>query len=219
MPRELTVGDVARRSGVAVSALHFYETKGLIASYRTAGKRMVADATLHPVSLATIGRFVPKADLRGGVTGRIHAEGSGGAVRLTGTLRSTTGGGAIDGTGFVQRAGGRTRYDVAVALDALDARAFSRRAPSTRLTGRIVARGVGTAPASANAVFSVDLTRARYDSFRVDHLRTRGAIAGGVLRLDTLDVMANAVRAHASGTLGLVRGREGALGFVADVDY
>lgn len=39
MARELTVGDVAKRSGVAVSALHFYETKGLIRSYRTAGNQ------------------------------------------------------------------------------------------------------------------------------------------------------------------------------------
>ena len=37
--RMLTVGEVARRSGVAVSALHFYETKGLIASVRTAGNQ------------------------------------------------------------------------------------------------------------------------------------------------------------------------------------
>lgn len=37
--RMLTVGEVARRSGVAVSALHFYETKGLIASTRTAGNQ------------------------------------------------------------------------------------------------------------------------------------------------------------------------------------
>lgn len=35
----LTVGDVARRSGVAVSALHFYERKGLITSHRTAGNQ------------------------------------------------------------------------------------------------------------------------------------------------------------------------------------
>lgn len=32
--RELSVGEVAARSGVAVSALHFYEAKGLIASRR-----------------------------------------------------------------------------------------------------------------------------------------------------------------------------------------
>ncbi len=39
MPRELTVGEVTKRSGVAASALHFYEAKGLIASYRTAGNQ------------------------------------------------------------------------------------------------------------------------------------------------------------------------------------
>ena len=37
--RELSVGEVARRSGIAVSALHFYERKGLIQSQRTAGNQ------------------------------------------------------------------------------------------------------------------------------------------------------------------------------------
>ncbi|MFC4059623.1 redox-sensitive transcriptional activator SoxR [Planomonospora corallina] len=36
---ELTVGQLAARSGVAVSALHFYEAKGLIRSRRTAGNQ------------------------------------------------------------------------------------------------------------------------------------------------------------------------------------
>lgn len=35
----LTPGDVARRSGVAVSALHFYESKGLIKSTRNSGNQ------------------------------------------------------------------------------------------------------------------------------------------------------------------------------------
>ncbi|GIG89109.1 redox-sensitive transcriptional activator SoxR [Plantactinospora endophytica] len=35
----LTVGQLAERSGVAVSALHFYETKGLITSTRTSGNQ------------------------------------------------------------------------------------------------------------------------------------------------------------------------------------
>jgi len=39
MSRELTVGEVAERSGLAVSALHFYEKKGLIRSHRTAGNQ------------------------------------------------------------------------------------------------------------------------------------------------------------------------------------
>ncbi len=37
--RELSVGQLAARSGVAVSALHFYESKGLIASRRTGGNQ------------------------------------------------------------------------------------------------------------------------------------------------------------------------------------
>lgn len=37
--KELTVGQVAARSGVAVTALHFYETKGLIKSNRNAGNQ------------------------------------------------------------------------------------------------------------------------------------------------------------------------------------
>ncbi|MGA3149790.1 MAG: redox-sensitive transcriptional activator SoxR, partial [Acidimicrobiales bacterium] len=36
---ELTVGQVASRSGVTVSALHFYEAEGLIQSTRTAGNQ------------------------------------------------------------------------------------------------------------------------------------------------------------------------------------
>ncbi|GHA79193.1 redox-sensitive transcriptional activator SoxR [Streptomyces termitum] len=36
---ELTVGQLSARSGAAVSALHFYETKGLISSTRTPGNQ------------------------------------------------------------------------------------------------------------------------------------------------------------------------------------
>lgn len=36
---ELTPGDMSQRSGVAVSALHFYEREGLITSRRTSGNQ------------------------------------------------------------------------------------------------------------------------------------------------------------------------------------
>lgn len=39
MAVELSVGEVAQRAGVAVSALHFYERKGLIRSHRTGGNQ------------------------------------------------------------------------------------------------------------------------------------------------------------------------------------
>lgn len=39
IPLELTVGQVAKRSGVAVSTLHYYESEGLIGSWRNQGNQ------------------------------------------------------------------------------------------------------------------------------------------------------------------------------------
>ena len=59
MARELTVGEVARRAGVAVSALHFYETKGLIRSQRTAGnQRRYSGDVLRRVAVIKVAQEV-----------------------------------------------------------------------------------------------------------------------------------------------------------------
>ncbi|MFJ2492195.1 redox-sensitive transcriptional activator SoxR [Pseudomonas iridis] len=53
--KPLTVGEVAARSGVAVTALHFYESKGLIRSQRNAGnQRRYARAVLRRVALIKV---------------------------------------------------------------------------------------------------------------------------------------------------------------------
>ncbi len=39
MAKDFSVGEIAARSGVSVSALHFYERKGLIRSHRTSGNQ------------------------------------------------------------------------------------------------------------------------------------------------------------------------------------
>ncbi len=187
-------------------------------SYRPASKRIVAEAQLRPLSLATAGRFAPAAQLRGSVTGRVRAAGTTKALRFQGVLRSTAGGGAIDARGSVAVAGSRSRYDVSAALDALDARAFSRRAPSTRLTGTVTARGRGLAPATADAVVSADLVRSRYDTLAVQQLTARLAASGGLLRVDTLALLASGARASAVGSVGLVSSRSGTLRFAAVVD-
>jgi MerR family redox-sensitive transcriptional activator SoxR len=57
MPSELTIGEVASRSGVAPSALRFYEEEGLIASRRTTGnQRRYERAVLRRVALIQAGR-------------------------------------------------------------------------------------------------------------------------------------------------------------------
>jgi MerR family transcriptional regulator, redox-sensitive transcriptional activator SoxR len=53
--RELSVGEVAARSGVAVSTLHFYESKGLIKSWRNRGnQRRYARDVLRRVALIKV---------------------------------------------------------------------------------------------------------------------------------------------------------------------
>src|SRR3954447_8850816 len=56
---ELTVGQLAARSGVAVSALHFYEAKGLITSRRTAGnQRRFSRDTLRRIAFIRVSQRV-----------------------------------------------------------------------------------------------------------------------------------------------------------------
>lgn len=53
----LTVGEVAERTGVAVSALHFYERQGLITSTRTTGgQRRYARHVIRRVSVIQVAK-------------------------------------------------------------------------------------------------------------------------------------------------------------------
>jgi len=55
----LSVGEVARRSGVPVSTLHFYEAKGLISSHRTQGnQRRYARDVLRRVAFIRVAQRV-----------------------------------------------------------------------------------------------------------------------------------------------------------------
>lgn len=66
MAATLSVGEVAQRSGVAVSTLHFYESKGLIASERTeSNHRRYPRAVLRRVAFIRVAQRVgiPLADI------------------------------------------------------------------------------------------------------------------------------------------------------------
>ncbi|GAA5443464.1 redox-sensitive transcriptional activator SoxR [Microbulbifer sp. NBRC 101763] len=65
--RELTVGEVAERCDVAVSALHFYESKGLISSWRTSGnQRRYSRDVLRRVAIIKVAQStgIPLAEIR-----------------------------------------------------------------------------------------------------------------------------------------------------------
>ena len=65
--RELSVGEVAERSGVAVSTLHFYETKGLIRSERNRGnQRRYKRSVLRRVAVIKVAQRtgIPLSDIK-----------------------------------------------------------------------------------------------------------------------------------------------------------
>lgn len=66
--RMLSVGEVAERSGVAVSTLHFYESRGLISSIRTAGnQRRYTPGVLRYIAIIKIAQRagIPLDEIQG----------------------------------------------------------------------------------------------------------------------------------------------------------
>ena len=67
MDDELTIGELSDRSGVAHSALRFYEAQGLLRAHRTSGNQRRYDrATLRTVALIQAGRAagIPLEEIR-----------------------------------------------------------------------------------------------------------------------------------------------------------
>lgn len=65
--RELTVGEMAARSGVAVSTLHFYEAQGLIQSMRSRGnQRRYSREVLRRIAIIKVAQRtgIPLASIR-----------------------------------------------------------------------------------------------------------------------------------------------------------
>jgi MerR family transcriptional regulator, redox-sensitive transcriptional activator SoxR len=65
--KALSVGEVAARSGVAVSTLHFYEAEGLIKSWRNSGnQRRYAREVLRRVAVIKVAQRtgIPLAEIR-----------------------------------------------------------------------------------------------------------------------------------------------------------
>lgn len=67
LPAQLTVGEVAERSGVAVSTLHYYEAQGLIHSWRNRGnQRRYPREVLRRVAVIKVAQRtgIPLAEIR-----------------------------------------------------------------------------------------------------------------------------------------------------------
>ena len=175
------------------------------------------DARLHPLSMITVGRFLPGAGLRGSASG---------PIRLTGTTRNLAirtnlafpDGGTASLTGTLDLASKETGYDVSFNTEMFNANAILAKAPRTSLTINGTAVGRGTNPATMNARVAADIKASSWDTLSVDSAKVRLTAANGFARIDTLAVGIPEGFASAQGTFGLRPGTTGELKYHVAID-
>ena len=174
------------------------------------------DATARPLSLVEVGRFAPAMGLRGYVSGPVRATGTMNQLALRADLRLPDGG-ALEAHGTVALGGAQKRYDLATAMRVVNLNTVLAKAPRTSLTLRASARGAGTGLATMQGTIAADLATSSWDSVGVDSGTVRVRLANGLATIDRLHVSGAKTEISATGTFGLVAGREGELSYHADI--
>jgi translocation and assembly module TamB len=185
--------------------------------FRLTGARWFdVDARLHPLSLATAGRFAPDAGLRGSASGPIRLTGTLGDLRIATNL-TFAGGGSLAARGRLDLQG-QIGYDIAATTGALNLSAVLADAPVTSFNGAITARGFGTDPATMRAAIAADLVSSRLRDYGVDSATLRVSIANGLLSVARAHAVGYGAVADVRGSFGLARGRSGELAYTLSVD-
>lgn len=208
------------RSGVRGAAPRGASAHETAAATRFRPDRMNVTATLTPIDLAVLGRFMPSAKLAG------HAAGD---VRITGEMRDLVVHarlgvvGAPDSAGLtvdghVDLASSTIGYDLAATTHLFDAHSVSLVAPHTALTATASARGHGTTAETMSAEFAADIHASVFDSVDVDSAHLRATIGDGQVHVDSAHVRALATTADVAGAFGLTAGQSGALTYRVTAD-
>jgi len=188
------------------------------AAFRTRGVGWVdIDARMHPLSLATVGRFVPQIGLRGSANGPVRLRGSLNDLAINSALTFPDGG-FLDLRGTVDLASRVKGYALDIRTRLVNANAIIAKAPKTSITAVASARGRGFDPATMQAQLVADVSASSYDTVAIDRANVRVAIASGLARFDTLAVELPEGIIEAKGSFGLAPGRSGTLAYHIAID-
>jgi translocation and assembly module TamB len=177
---------------------------------------MDIDLRARPLSLVTVGRFVPALGLRGSAAGPIRARGSLNDLAVRADLRLPDGGALVaDARLDVQ---GTPSYDAQATLTVFNLQAVATALPRTSLTGVARIRGAGSDPRTMRATIAADLRGSSFDSVAFDSARVRVAIADGVATVQPAVVHTSFAHADIRGNFGLVADRTGELSYRVTVD-
>jgi len=175
------------------------------------------DARMHPLALATLGRFMPSVGLRGTASGPVRLTGSLNNLAINSQLTFPDGG-FLDLRGTMDLASREKGYNLEFNTRLFNASAVIAKAPETSITAVGSARGRGFDPATMQAQLVADVAASSVDTVSVDRANVRVAIADGIARFDTLAVELPQGIVEAKGTFGLAPGRDGTLSYHVAID-
>jgi len=175
------------------------------------------DARMHPLALATLGRYMPSVGLRGSASGPLRLKGYQDNLAIN-TQLTFPDGGFLDLRGTMDLASKQTGYDLQFNTRQFNANAISAKAPLTALTAVGSARGRGFDPATMQAQLVADVASSTIDTVSVDSANVRVTIANGLARVDTLAVGLPQGIVEAKGTFGMAPGHDGTLSYHIAVD-
>ena len=181
------------------------------------GQYFDVDARVHPLALATAGRFAPALGLRGYASGPVRLVGSLNNFRVNSELTFSDGG-YLDLVGTLALAGRSKTYDLDLRSRLFNANEIVGVAPRTSITAVAHAKGRGTDLATMNATITADVAASSFDTVSIDKANVRVAIANGLARFDTLAVQVPQGIVEAKGSFGLVPGRSGQLTYHVAID-
>ena len=175
------------------------------------------DARMHPLALATLGRFMPSVGLRGTASGPVRLKGNQNNLAIN-TQLTFPDGGFLDLRGTMDLASRETGYNLEFNARDFNASTAIAKAPVTSINAVGSARGRGTDPATMQAQIVADVAASSVDTVSVDSANVRVAIANGIARFDTLAVGLPQGIVEAKGTIGLAPGHDGTMSYHIAID-
>ena len=175
------------------------------------------DARMHPLALATLGRFMPTVGLRGVASGPLKVRGNTNNLALN-TQLTFADGGYLDLRGTMDLYSRQTGYNLSFDARGFNANYVVARFPQTRLTAAGTFRGRGFDPATMQSQLVATVAPSTIDTIRVDRANVNVTMANGLARFDTLAVDLPQGIVEAKGTFGLATNRTGTLSYHVAVD-
>ncbi|MDQ6770192.1 MAG: translocation/assembly module TamB domain-containing protein, partial [Gemmatimonadota bacterium] len=175
------------------------------------------DARMHPLSLTTLGQFMPSVGLRGSASGPLRLKGPINDLAIN-TQLTFRDGGFLDLRGTMDLASKTTGYNLDFVTRLFNANTVIAKAPQTSLTAVGSARGRGFDPATMQAQLTASMSGSTIDTVSIDRANVELAATNGMARVDTLALELPQGIVEANGTFGLAPGRTGTLSYHVAID-